>query len=126
MPVIIPTPDELQRMSWHQRERALRRIRADWPRAEYAPAAEHGLREPWQDPEHPDWAEATRRKASEWLAALEPDPQAAHRLDLWTSSRRRSTLSRIDPQMPSGLLTGSCGQVRDAQLVGLDERGSRS
>lgn len=111
MPVIVPTPDELQRMSWHQRQRALARVRNEWPRAEYQ---EKPPTEPWQDPEHPDWAEDTRRKACEWLAQLDPDPQAAHRLDLWTTCPRRSTVSLLHPQIsttnPVQSAPNPCGQ----------------
>lgn len=108
MPVVIPTPDELQRMSWHQRQRAIRTTLGSWPRADYA---QPRLREPWEDPDHPDWVDDTLRKARELLGELPVDPQAAHRLELWTTCRRRTTVSALHPQASLTVSESSCGQV---------------
>lgn len=79
MPTVIPTPDEIARMSWRQREGA--RLRAN--------AALQALREAELDAvasldhlwdatrEAAEWALAVRAEARRLLDATEPDPNAA-------------------------------------------------
>lgn len=108
MPVPIPTPDELARMSWRQRGRALTAARAALAALEAGPGSEaprpvvvgradssrssarpQGKAAP--PPRRPGaevWGDCVRGEAKRLLAAMPPDPEAeAHTRVLYFAAR---------------------------------------
>ena len=79
MPIILPTPDEIERLSWYERERTIARAAKFLRALMDMPAGEGPARVVWL-PSHATWAEETRAEAVRLWAAMGPDPEVmAHR-----------------------------------------------
>jgi hypothetical protein len=74
MPIVIPTPEELANMSWHQRRQATHR----------SDVAIESLRTLYREPPAgPDYGLLVRQQARDLLSLMQPDPDAAeHRAAL--------------------------------------------
>ena len=80
MPIMIPTPEELQRMSWHQRQAAMRS----------GTTAVEDLRAAYADHAAADFGAYIRAQATALLAAMPADPDAAaHRAALVETERQK-------------------------------------
>lgn len=83
MPVILPTPEEIAKMTWRDREKAQLRARRTLEALRTAEAElDSGLDRLW-DSARDGWAEETRVEANRILARIGFDPDAAkHRAEL--------------------------------------------
>jgi hypothetical protein len=85
MPILIPTPDEIARMSWRQREKAKRRAALALQAAKEANReADVSLDHLWDATRKTaDWAVAVRAEAQRLYDLHGPDPEAElHRQQL--------------------------------------------
>lgn len=77
MPVILPSPEELERMDWREREKAMNRARRTMQALREAETQAGQRLERLWDEAASDWAEATRAEARRLLDVLPPDPLAS-------------------------------------------------
>jgi len=73
MPIILPTVDELARMDWHGRQRAIARASRVLRSLLEVPEGDQPTRVLW-DSSHESWAETTRMEAARLQAAMPVDP----------------------------------------------------
>ena len=83
MPVILPTPDEIARMDWREREKAMLRARRTMAALRQAETeVERVLDQTWNDARE-GWAEEVRTVATQLAHQMGVDPNApAHRMAL--------------------------------------------
>jgi hypothetical protein len=89
VPVILPTPEEIAKMTWRDREKASLRARRTLEAIRTAEAElDSGLDRLW-DSAREGWAEEVRTEANRILARIGFDPEAA---------RHRAELLEADPK----------------------------
>jgi len=87
MPVILPTPEEVARMDWREREKAMLRARRTMAALRQAETeVERVLDQTWNDA-RTNWAEEVRTVATQLHAKYGDDPNASqHRAALLDQS----------------------------------------
>ena len=83
MPTVLPTPEELARLSWRDRELAMNRARKAMHALREAENTVEAHVERLWDSTVNDWAAITRREAALILARMPADPEASqHRAEV--------------------------------------------
>ena len=77
MPIVLPTPDEIARMDWHEREKAMQRARRTIRALRDAESLFDDRLERLWDTAATDWAESVRAEARRLLHLMPADPRAA-------------------------------------------------